>query len=64
LLERCATTTLSSKLIGGKKLKFVKMVVDLVTTLGEDNCLNIFGVKKVIPVTSSSMSAQSMLRSL
>ncbi len=40
------------------------MVVDLVTTLGEDNCLSIFGVKKVILVTSSSMSAQSMLRSL
>ncbi len=64
LLERCVATTLSSKLAGGKKDFFVNMVVDLVTTLGEHSCLSMIGVKKVILVTSSSMSTQSMLKSL
>jgi T-complex protein 1 subunit eta len=64
LLERCVATTLSSKLVGGNFFFFVKMVVDLVTTLGEDSCLSMIEVKKVILVTSSSMSTQNMLKSL
>eukprot|EP00250_Pteridium_aquilinum_P029667 c39928_g1_i1 orf=514-2196(-) len=47
LLEKCAATTLSSKLIGGEKEFFAKMVVDAVTSLGEDNRLNMIGIKKV-----------------
>lgn len=47
LLERCAATTLSSKLIGGEKEFFAKMVVDAVTSLGEDDRLNMIGIKKV-----------------
>jgi T-complex protein 1 subunit eta len=35
LLERCFASTSSSKLVGGKIKFSVKMVVDLVTTLGE-----------------------------
>jgi T-complex protein 1 subunit eta len=62
-LERCAATTLSSKLIGGEKDLFVK-TVDLITALDENNCLSIIGIKKVILATSSSMFAQNMFRSL
>ncbi|KAI5054763.1 hypothetical protein GOP47_0029908 [Adiantum capillus-veneris] len=47
LLEKCAATTLSSKLIGGEKEFFAKMVVDAVTALGEDDRLNMIGIKKV-----------------
>lgn len=47
LLEKCAATTLSSKLIGGEKEFFAKMVVDAVTSLGEDDRLNMIGIKKV-----------------
>jgi T-complex protein 1 subunit eta len=64
LLERCVATTLSSKLIGGEKGFFAKMVVDDVTTLGEDSRLSMIGIKKVILAASSSMSTQSMLKSL
>jgi chaperonin GroEL (HSP60 family) len=64
LLERCVVTTLSSMFLGGKKEFFVKMVVDLVTTLGKASCLSMIGIKKVILFVSSSMSTQSMLRSL
>jgi hypothetical protein len=49
LLERCDATTLSSKLVGGEKDDFAKMVVDLVTTLGEDSRLNMIGIKKGNP---------------
>jgi putative lipoic acid-binding regulatory protein len=49
LLERCDATTLSSKLVGGEKDGFVKMVVDLVTTLGEDSHLHMIGIKKGNP---------------
>ncbi|KAH7436362.1 hypothetical protein KP509_05G016500 [Ceratopteris richardii] len=47
LLEKCAATTLSSKLIGGEKEFFAKMVVDAVTSLGEDDRMNMIGIKKV-----------------
>jgi chaperonin GroEL (HSP60 family) len=47
LLERCAATTLSSKLVGGEKEFFAKMVVDAVSMLGEDSRLNMLGMKKV-----------------
>jgi T-complex protein 1 subunit eta len=47
LLEKCAATTLSSKLVGGEKEFFAKMVVDAVTSLGADNRLNMIGIKKV-----------------
>jgi T-complex protein 1 subunit eta len=64
LLERCDATTLSSKLVVGKKYFFAKMVVDLVPTLGKDNHLSMIEIKKVILATLLSMSAQSMLKSL
>jgi len=47
LLEKCAATTLSSKLVGGEKEFFAKMVVDAVTSLGQDSRLNMIGIKKV-----------------
>lgn len=47
LLEKCAATTLSSKLVGGEKDFFAKMVVDAVTSLGDDSRLNMIGIKKV-----------------
>ncbi|KAJ7530635.1 hypothetical protein O6H91_14G011800 [Diphasiastrum complanatum] len=47
LLEKCAATTLSSKLVGGEKEFFSKMVVEAVTILGEDDSLSMIGVKKV-----------------
>lgn len=48
LLEKCASTTLSSKLVGGEKEFFAKMVVDAVASLGADSRLNMIGIKKVI----------------
>jgi T-complex protein 1 subunit eta len=59
-LERCVATTLSSKLVGGGKDFFARIVVDDVTKLGKDNRLSMIGIKKVILVASSSMSTQSM----
>lgn len=47
LLEKCASTTLSSKLVGGEKEFFAKMVVDAVASLGADSRLNMIGIKKV-----------------
>lgn len=47
LLEKCAATTLNSKLIGGEKEFFSKMVVDAVSMLDEDVRLSMIGVKKV-----------------
>ncbi|XP_024385181.1 T-complex protein 1 subunit eta [Physcomitrium patens] len=47
LLEKCAATTLSSKLVGGEKDFFAKMVVDAVASLGPDSRLNMIGIKKV-----------------
>lgn len=47
LLEKCAATTLSSKLVGGEKEFFAKMVVDAVASLGADSRLNMIGIKKV-----------------
>ena len=46
LLAKCAATTLSSKLIGGERL-FAKMVVDAVIAIGNDDRLNMIGIKKV-----------------
>eukprot|EP00898_Chlorokybus_atmophyticus_P002236 jgi/Chlat1/3012/Chrsp201S03265 len=47
LLEKCAETSLSSKLVGGEKQFFGKMVVDAVLSLDDDVPLNMIGVKKV-----------------
>eukprot|EP00897_Mesotaenium_endlicherianum_P011061 jgi/Mesen1/9984/ME000072S09395 len=47
MLEKCAATTLSSKLVGGEKEFFAKMVVDSVMALDDDVPLNMIGVKKV-----------------
>ncbi|KAH6931443.1 hypothetical protein HPB50_024411 [Hyalomma asiaticum] len=47
LLERCAMTTLSSKLIAGRKEFFARMVVDAVMQLDELLPLNMIGIKKV-----------------
>ena len=54
LLEKCAATTLSSKLIGGEKDFFAKMVVDAVVAIKDDDRLNLIGIKKVFkpqPIT-------------
>lgn len=47
LLERCAMTTLSSKLIADQKEFFAKMVVDAVMQLDHMLPLNMIGIKKV-----------------
>lgn len=47
LLEKCAMTTLSSKLIARQKHFFSKMVVDAVMQLDELLPLNMIGIKKV-----------------
>jgi len=46
LLERCATTTLSSKLVGGENEFFVNMVVDPITTFGKDSRLSMIKIKR------------------
>ncbi|KAL5213061.1 hypothetical protein ABZP36_023908 [Zizania latifolia] len=47
LLAKCAATTLSSKLIGGEKEFFASIVVDVVLAIGDDDKLNLTGIKKV-----------------
>ncbi|XP_033757631.1 T-complex protein 1 subunit eta-like [Pecten maximus] len=47
LLEKCAATTLSSKLVAHQKDFFAKMVVEAVSLLDELLPLNMIGVKKV-----------------
>lgn len=47
LLAKCAATTLSSKLIGGEKEFFATMVVDSVLAIGDEDRLNMIGIKKV-----------------
>jgi len=47
LLEKCAATSMSSKLIHQQKDYFSKMVVDAVMTLDELLPLNMIGIKKV-----------------
>lgn len=47
LLEKCAMTTLSSKLIAQQKQFFAKIVVDAVMQLDELLPLNMIGIKKV-----------------
>lgn len=47
LLAKCAATTLSSKLIGGEKDFFASMVVDSVIAIGNEDRLNMIGIKKV-----------------
>lgn len=47
LLEKCAATTLSSKLIGGEKDFFAKMVVEAVISISQEDRLNMIGIKKV-----------------
>ncbi|KAF9618513.1 hypothetical protein IFM89_001914 [Coptis chinensis] len=46
LFAKCAATTLSSKLIGGEKEFFASMVVDSVISIGNDDRLNMIGIKK------------------
>ncbi|XP_070539958.1 T-complex protein 1 subunit eta-like [Ptychodera flava] len=47
LLEKCAATTLSSKLVAANKEFFSKMVVDAVMSLDELLPLDMIGIKKV-----------------
>lgn len=47
LLEKCAMTTLSSKLVAHRKEFFAKMVVSAVSQLDELLPLNMIGIKKV-----------------
>ncbi len=48
LLERCATTAMSSKLIKANSLFFTKMVVDAVLSLDQDDLdENLIGIKKI-----------------
>ena len=47
LLEKCAVTTLSSKLVSQQKEFFAKIVVDAVMQLDELLPLNMIGIKKV-----------------
>lgn len=47
LLEKCAMTTLSSKLLAIQKQFFAKMVVDAVMQLDELLPLNMIGIKKI-----------------
>jgi len=47
LLEKCAATSMSSKLIHGQKEYFSKMVVDAVMMLDDLLPLNMIGIKKV-----------------
>lgn len=57
LLERCAGTSLNSKLISAHKDFFAEMVVDAVELLDDDMDLSLLGVKKVAggSVTDSFM---------
>ncbi|BFY97887.1 hypothetical protein BsWGS_00927 [Bradybaena similaris] len=47
LLEKCAATALSSKMVAGHKEFFAKMVVDAVQMLDDLLPLNMIGIKKV-----------------
>lgn len=47
MLEKCAATAMSSKLIANQKDFFSKMVVDAVMLLDELLPLNMIGMKKV-----------------
>ena len=47
MLEKCAATALSSKLVARQKNFFAKMVVDAVMSLDELLPLNMIGMKKV-----------------
>jgi T-complex protein 1 subunit eta len=47
LLEKCAATAMSSKLIAGHKDFFSKLVVDAVSLLGDLLPLNMIGIKKI-----------------
>eukprot|EP01087_Luapelamoeba_hula_P020453 TRINITY_DN697_c0_g1_i2.p1 TRINITY_DN697_c0_g1~~TRINITY_DN697_c0_g1_i2.p1 ORF type:complete len:618 (-),score=136.46 TRINITY_DN697_c0_g1_i2:28-1701(-) len=46
MLERCAATTMNSKLIGSHGVFFSKMVVDAVMSLDDDLDINLIGIKK------------------
>ncbi len=46
-MERCAQTSLNSKLIAGKREFFGKMVVDAVLHLDDDLSLDMIGIKKI-----------------
>ncbi|CAL8096535.1 unnamed protein product [Calicophoron daubneyi] len=47
LLEKCARTALSSKLVAGHKEFFAKLVVDAVTQLDENLPMKMIGIKKI-----------------
>lgn len=47
LLEMCAATALSSKLVAGQKDFFSKLVVDAVKSLDSHLPINMIGIKKV-----------------
>ena len=47
LLEMCAATALSSKLVAGQKDFFSKLVVDAVKSLDSQLSLKMIGIKKV-----------------
>ncbi|ERN08522.1 hypothetical protein AMTR_s01321p00004050, partial [Amborella trichopoda] len=54
LMQKCAATTLSSTLIGGEMEFFASMVVDAEMAIGEDDRLNLIGVKKFLRVAAAT----------
>ncbi|ERM95983.1 hypothetical protein AMTR_s00129p00006940 [Amborella trichopoda] len=58
LMQKCAATTLSSTLIGGEKEFFASMVVDAEMAIGEDDRLNLIGVKKFLAQYQSIVDAE------
>lgn len=64
LLAKCAATTLSSKLIGGEKEFFASIVVDAVLAIGNDDRLNMIGIKKVMFVFLKWSSSSVVLNFL
>ena len=66
MLEKCAATALSSKLIARQKEFFAKIAVDAVLSLDELLPLNMIGIKKVqgggLEVKEISFSSNAILK--
>ena len=60
LLEKCASTTLNSKLIARQKGMFAPMIVDAVTSLDPEYCdIKLIGIKKV---TGGSVTESQLIK--